>query len=131
MYDSPTKNGYIQLNAMFFLLQDTEKEKVAKASLIDLRTLNRWIKLYNESGIDGLIYEKRPGRLPIIHNKEAKDIISYPENPQKADRDHWTLIGLHGYLKEEIDLKCSYSTLVRKVPINSNLPFISELFHPI
>jgi len=115
MHASPTKKGYIRLNAIYYLLQDIPKKKVAKGALVTVRTLNRWITMYNSEGIDGLIYKRRLGRPPILTKDDTKQIISYLEEPKKANRNHWTLISLHGFLKEEIDLKCSYSTFVRKI----------------
>jgi len=115
MHASPTKKGYIRLNAMFLLMRGIEKIIVAKSCLVDQRTLNRWVLKFNTEGIDSLIYERRCGRPSIISTQQTDHIKEYLENPQKASRDHWTLKVLHGYLKEEIDLKCSYSTFLRKV----------------
>jgi len=115
MHSSPTKKGYIRLNAIYLLMQGIDKSLVAKSSLVGLRTLNRWILRFNRCGIDGLIYEKRSGRPSLISNVDVEIIKDYLENPQKASKDHWTLKALHGYLKEEIDLQCSYTTFVRKI----------------
>ena len=112
---SPTKRGYIRLNAIFLLLEGIDKETIARSSLVTARTLNRWIGLYNERGIDGLIYKSRPGRPPIIAGEATRKIKTLLENPGQAGYAHWTLRSLHGYLKEEIDLQCHYSTFVRKV----------------
>ena len=66
MHASPTKKGYIRLNAIYLLMRGTEKDIVAKSSLIEKRTLNRWILKFNEEGIDGLVYEHSCGRPSII-----------------------------------------------------------------
>lgn len=115
MHASPTKKGYIRLNAMFLLFQGINKDIVAKSSLVETRTLNRWILHFNELGIDGLIYERRSGRPSLISGEQTAQIKEYLENPEKASKEHWTLKVLHGYLKREIDLTCSYSTFLRKV----------------
>lgn len=112
---SPTKKGYIRLNAIFLLFEGISKKTIAKSSLVTVHTLNRWITLYNERGIDGLIYQSRSGRPPVITGEAAQQIKDLLENPHQAGYAHWTLRSLHGYLKEEIDLQCHYSTLVRKV----------------
>lgn len=115
MHASPTKKGYIRLNAIFLLMRGIEKDIVAKSSLVEKRTLNRWIVRFNEDGIDGLIYERRGGRPPLISAQQTEQIKEYLDNPGKASREHWTIKVLHGYLKEEIDISCSYSTFLRKI----------------
>jgi transposase len=115
MHCSPTKKGYIRLNAIYLLMQGIDKLLVAKSSLVEFRTLNRWILRFNHQGIDGLIYEVRPGRPSLISETATEKIKEYLENPQRASKEHWTLKSLHGYLKEEIDLQCSYTTFVRKI----------------
>jgi len=112
---SPTKRGYIRLNAIFLLMEGIGKQTIAKSSLVSVHTLNRWIESFNERGIDGLIYKSRPGRSPIILGEATRKIKTILEHPDQAGYSHWTLRSLHGYLKEEIDLQCHYSTLVRKV----------------
>lgn len=115
MHASPTKKGFIRLQAIYFLLQNHDKEFVAKAALTSVRTLNRWIDSFNESGIDGLIECQKSGRPRIIQPEVEKQITDLLDDPSKAQREHWTLKTLHGYLTEEISLDCSYSTLVRMV----------------
>ena len=115
MHASPTKKGFIRLQAIHFLLQGLEKSFVAKAALTNVRTLNRWIRRFNEFGIDGLIEKPRPGCPPLINDEQSKLIKELLDDPSKAGKEHWTLTALHGYLSETIDLNCSYRTLVRKV----------------
>lgn len=115
MHASPTKKGYIRLNAIYLLLEGYKKRSIAKSSLVTVRTLNRWIKSFNESGIDGLIYKPRAGRPPIITEETTRKIIDLLDNPKQTGFSHWTLRSLHGFLKETIDLECHYSTFVRKV----------------
>ncbi|MDX1957329.1 MAG: IS630 family transposase, partial [Leptospiraceae bacterium] len=52
------------------------------------------------------------GRPKILKSKDKKFIIDILDNPNKAKVTHWTGIKLHGYLKEKIKLKASYSTLI-------------------
>lgn len=115
MHASPTKKGFIRLQAIHFLLQGFDKDFVAKAALSTVRTVNRWIVRFNESGIDGLIDRPRPGRPCAITTAQAEYIQELLDTPSQADKEHWTLCALHGYLIETISLECSYSTLVRTV----------------
>lgn len=81
---SPTKKGYIRLNAIFLLLEGISTKTIAKSSLVTAHTLNHWITLYNERCIDGLIYKPRSGRPPIITGEATRQIKDLLENPPKS-----------------------------------------------
>jgi transposase len=115
MNAAPTKEEYIRIHAIYMLLTGIQKNAVTQSLAINTRTLNRWIHRYNLAGIDGLIDRPRSGRPLIIKEDTEQKIISLLNNPEQANVFHWTIRHLHGFLKEEIDLNCSYQTLIRTI----------------
>lgn len=99
--------------AIQFLLADVPRENVCQALLITDRALRKWIKAFNEKGVDGLIAKKRPGRTAFFKDEQAKEFAQLIECPEKADRTFWTAKAFHGYLGETYNIECSYQTVVR------------------
>lgn len=112
---TPLKKGYIRLSAMYDLMNGLSKAKVIKKSKISERTFQFWIRKFTEKGIDGLITKPRPGRPKILNKKHGRMIIDLLENPNKAAESHWTGIKLHGFIKEKLKIKVSYSTIIREL----------------
>ena len=99
--------------AIQFLLSGVPRENVCQALLVSERALRKWIKAFNERGVDGLIVKKRPGRTAILRGEQAKEFAELIDQPEKADREFWTAKAFHGYLGEAYKLECSYQTVVR------------------
>jgi transposase len=77
------------------------------------RCLQKWIKAFNERGIDGITYKPRSGRPRILPPEDVrKKILPLVDEPKLAGQYHWTAVKLSGFLKKE-GLVLSYSTLVR------------------
>ena len=75
--------------------------------------LKKWIRLFNQSGVDGLIVNKRPGRTAIIQGSQAIEFSSIMEHPEFADRTFWTAKAFHGYISNTYQVECSHETIVR------------------
>ncbi|MFH2057382.1 MAG: IS630 family transposase [Pseudomonadota bacterium] len=103
----------LRCTAIQFLLSGVPRENVCQALLVSERALRKWIKAFNERGVDGLIVKKRPGRTAILHGEQAKEFVELIDQPEKADREFWTAKAFHGYLGEVYQLECSYQTIVR------------------
>ena len=99
--------------AIQFLILGSSREQVCKALLISVRSLQNWIKAFNERGIDGLITRKRTGRPRKINGKKARELAVLIDKPEKADRTFWTAKAFHGYIRKEYKIDCSYETVVR------------------
>lgn len=99
--------------AIQMLLAGAKRELVSSALLVTNRALRKWIKCFNDSGVDGLIVKKRPGRMAIINNKQATELSQLIDQPQKVDRTFWTARAFHGYISKEYQIECSYETVVR------------------
>jgi transposase len=103
----------IRCTAIQMLLAGAERELVCSSLLITTRSLRKWINLFNESGVDGLIVKKRPGRMTIIKDQQALELVDLIDQPQQADRTFWTAKAFHGYISEKYKIECSYETIVR------------------
>ena len=99
--------------AIQMLLAGADRELVCKALLITNRGLRKWINLFNQSGVDGLIVKKRPGRMALINNQQASELAELIDQPQQADRTFWTAKAFHGYISKEYQIECSYEAVVR------------------
>lgn len=103
----------IRCTAIQMLLAGADRELVCSSLLITNRALRKWINLFNDSGVDGLIVKKRPGRMAIIREQQAQELANLIDQPQQADRTFWTAKAFHGYISEQYNVECSYETVVR------------------
>ena len=108
-----TTETAIRCTAIQMLLAGADRELVCNSLLITNRALRKWINLFNQSGVDGLIIKKRPGRMTIIRDQQANELADLIDQPQKADRTFWTAKAFHGYISKEYQVECSYETVVR------------------
>ena len=99
--------------AIQMLLAGADRDLVCSALLVTNRALRTWINRFNESGVDGLIVKKRPGRTAIIRGQQAEDLAELIDQPQQADRPFWTAKAFHGYIGKEYQIQCSYKTVLR------------------
>jgi len=110
---APTHRAHNRLRAMIALIQGFAPRSVAVIFGVTVRTVQRWVARFNESGIDGLIDKKYPGRPPKIDSETAQRCRDLIEHPQKAGQTHWTAVKFHGYLREQLQIEVAYSTVVR------------------
>jgi transposase len=99
--------------AIQMLLAGADRALVRNSLIVTNRALRKWIKQFNQSGVDGLIVKKRPGRTAIIKNRQADELTELIDQPQQADRTFWTAKAFHGYISEVYQIECSYETVVR------------------
>lgn len=85
----------------------------AKSMQIHRKTLTRWIRLFNEKGIDGLIDKPRSGRPRKIKASQTEKYRKLIDQPDPAGQAHWTARKFHGYLREEFRQDVGYRTVVR------------------
>jgi len=110
---APTGRSRERLRAIKALLVGVDIEDVAKIFYVSSRTVLRWIRAWNESGVDGLIEKVREGRPKLIGADKAPLIVDLVEHPEHAHHEHWTGVKLHGYLRQELNLSVGYSTVMR------------------
>ncbi|MBK1833622.1 IS630 family transposase [Roseibacillus ishigakijimensis] len=110
----PDQKAQKRLNAIHLLLCGASFELALAHNAVSERCLQKWIKTFNERGIDGITYKPRSGRPRVLPPESVRQqIIPLIDEPQKAGQDHWTAVKLCGYLRDEKALELSYSTLVR------------------
>ena len=104
-----------QLRCMAIIMLGTgsNRDQVMLACDVTERALRKWIAQFNKRGIDGLIVRKRSGRPRRITKQTAKILKEDIENPHKSGREFWTARSFHGYLKEQYQIDCSYTTVLR------------------
>ena len=96
------------------MLCGADFELVLKHNAVSERCLQKWIKAYNERGIDGVTYRPKSGRPRHVEpSVVAREIIPLVEAPEQAGHRHWTAVKLCGWLNENKKLNLSYPTLVR------------------
>lgn len=103
----------IRCTAMQLLITGVAREQVCRSLLVNERSLRRWIRAFNDRGVDGLIVGKRPGRTAILRGAQAAELAELIATPAQADRTFWTAKAFHGYLSETYQVECSYETVVR------------------
>ncbi len=103
----------IRCSALQMLLAGADRELVCKALAVTDRALRKWTQLFNRSGFDGIIVDKRPGRMSIIRGDQAHTFSCLIEKPEQVGRTFWTAKAFHGYISETYHVECSYETIVR------------------
>ncbi|MCP3876529.1 MAG: IS630 family transposase [Desulfobacteraceae bacterium] len=103
----------LRCTAFQLLLSDVPRESVCQALIVTERDLRKWIKAFNEKGVDGLIVKKRPGRTSILNGEQAQELAQLIDQPEKAEREFWTAKAFHGYIGKAYEIECSYQTVVR------------------
>ena len=113
---TPTKKGFRRLQALHWLYEGKSREIVAEFSGFSERHILRFITAFNLLGIDGLIPGRssgRPRRLPQEQVRET--VVPILEDPTLAGQSHWTIVKLHGWIKEQLQMQLGYSTVLRYV----------------
>lgn len=102
-----------RMRAVRALLLGESWESVMRIFEVCERTVERWVKRFNSSGIDGLTDKPRSGRPPAIADEKTDEYLDLLRNPDKAEQAHWTARKFHGHLRAEAGLEVGYSTVLR------------------
>lgn len=115
-------HSYLRLRTLWTLARGFDKKSVSEILGVDYSTLLDWIHAFNERGIDGLIDRRRTGRPRKIGSEEVKtSVLPLLDDPALAGQEHWTIVKLHGYLKEALSKDLSYQTLLRYMHENGRV----------
>jgi len=110
---TPTQQASVRMMAIRALLIGTAFSLVAAIFSVDSRSLTRWIKAFNERGIDGLIDEPRSGRPRALSTEKTEEYRNLVDHPEAAGETHWTARKFHGYLTSTLGEQVGYSTVIR------------------
>jgi transposase len=119
---APNHRSYLRLRTLWTLGRGFDKKDVSEILGVNYSTLLDWIHAFNECGIDGLIDRKQTGRPRKIDPDEVQtSILPLLDDPAKANEEHWTIVKLHGYLKDTMHKELSYPTLLRYMHENGRV----------
>ena len=110
---TPREQDALRFRAIRALWIETAPESVAPIFQVTLPTLRRWVRDFNDYGIDGLIELKRAGRPRVIPEYLEQPLRGALLEPQRVGETHWTAKKFHGYIRQKLDVKVSYPTVVR------------------
>lgn len=99
--------------AIIMLRTGSAREQVEKAMLACTSALRKWIRAFNERGIDGLIVRKRPGAPRKISEPKAREIVEELKEAQDSAEPFPTAKAFHGHVADKYQIECSYQTLLR------------------
>ena len=91
-----TMREFVRIQTIRYLILGYSLNEVSMLVLKQRRTINEWIRRFNESGIDGLLDQPRPGRPRKITSSQCEQYKDLIENPDKAQQEHWTAKKFHG-----------------------------------
>jgi transposase len=112
---SPDKQQYIKLYAIQRLLEGKTNKEVAKDFSRDENTITRWVKKWNEGGIDAMRTIKPPGRPGKLSEDQLLQIKELLLTPSLAGECHWTIVKLRGYIRQQWQMELGYTTLLESV----------------
>jgi len=67
---------------------------------VSRQALRKWIRLWNDGGVDALATQPRPGRPPAM-NAELKEVVVERLSGRLPDGTPYTAVAIHGYLKKK------------------------------
>jgi transposase len=72
--------------------------QAAKLFGVNEDSVSRWVRRFNERGIDGITEGPCSGRRPKISAEQTDGIRDLLLHPEKVSETHWTGRKFHGYL---------------------------------
>jgi len=110
---APIQRTNLRLMAIKALAMGIPHEQVAALFGVNEDSVSRWVRRFNERGIDGITEGPRSGRPPKIRGDQGRAYRELVLHPEKASETHWTGKKFHGYLRIHCQLEVGYSTLMR------------------
>tara|TARA_Y100000031_G_C8193949_1_gene372765 strand:+ start:198 stop:1214 length:1017 start_codon:yes stop_codon:yes gene_type:complete len=110
---SPDRQTYERLFALKLLVQGYGNKEVSSMFSRSLRSIQNWVRLWNEGGAEALKTGKYTGRKPKIHPTVQAKLCEMLQYPDEFNQSYWTARKLHGFLNEQFNIRLGYSTLTR------------------
>ncbi|MFH0957658.1 MAG: IS630 family transposase [Pseudomonadota bacterium] len=110
---SPVQRPYIRLMAIKALAMGLTHEQVATLFEVNEDSVSRWVRRFNERGIDGLTEGYRSGWPPKMSGERSDEYSKLVLHPELVKEAHWTGGKFQGYLTQQCQLEAGYSTLMR------------------
>lgn len=99
--------------AIIMLITGSSREQVQEAMLASASAVRKWVRAFNEAGIDGLIVRPRPGAPRKVSPEQVDKITEELQQRQEGPEPFPTAKAFHGYVVEKYQVECSYQTLLR------------------
>ena len=102
---APIHRTNLRLMAIKALTMGIPHRQVAELCGVNEDSVSRWVRRFNEQGIDGITEGPRSGRpskIKPVRSHEYSELILHPEY---VDEIHWTGRKFHGYLTEHCQLE--------------------------
>ena len=110
---APIQRTNLRLTAIKALAMGIPHAQVALLFGVNEDSVSRWVRRFNERGIDGITEGSRSGRPPKIKPQRSQEFSELILHPEHVNETHWTGRKFHGYLTEHCQLEAGYSTLMR------------------
>ncbi len=110
---SSVQRSYVRLMAIKALIMGLPHKQVAALFGVNEDSVSRWVRRFNQRGIDGLTEGPRSGRPPKISGEQAYEYSKLVLHPELVNETHWTGRKFHGYLTRHCQMEAGYSTLMR------------------
>jgi transposase len=95
---APIQRTNLRLLAIKALAMGIPREQVAALFGVNEDSVSRWVRRFNERGIDGLTEGPRSGRPPQINAEQGPAYREMILHPESVNETHWTGKKFHGYL---------------------------------
>ncbi len=110
---APIQRTQLRLMAIKALTMGLPHTQVAALFGVNEDTVSRWVRRFNERGIDGITEGPRSGRPRKITAGRTDEYRTLVLHPEKVNETHWTGRKFHGYLTKHCQEEVGYSTLMR------------------
>lgn len=111
---SPDKRMRDRCQAILMAARGRKKVEIAKDLCVSRWSVTRWLKAYQESGIEGLEIIWVPGKKPLIEEKHAPMLIEWVKlGPLGCglDRANWTFAELAHHFFQKQGIRVSERTM--------------------
>ena len=100
--------------ALALVLEGRPRSEAAAQNGMDRQTLRDWVHRYNESGVEGLISRKSPGREPYLtaaQMAELRDLVIQGPDPTVHKVVRWRCLDLQAEVKRRWNVEVHESTI--------------------
>jgi len=94
---APIQQTNLRLIAIKALTTGLPHKQVAALFGVNEDSVSRWVRRFNERGIDGLTEGPRSGRPPKIRGDRTDEYRKLVLHPEQVNETHWTGRKFHGY----------------------------------
>lgn len=113
---------------MMKLYEGRSVAEVAGILEVSESSVQRWIKVFNDFGLEGLLARGKPGRKKSI-TISCFDELVLPLL-EDENQEHWTAVKLHTVVSDQHGMMCSYRTLLRSLHEHGYSRIIPRPQHP-